>query len=302
MSVSRTSPIIVQTQWGLGDNIFLRPFVRAAASRRDVYVSTPWPELYEDLDVWFCYPMRQMNLRTQKDNLQQTKVKWVVPPHGAKVFAPHYSSADFLQGSLVAGLERKLPLVGHPFVFDLPEFPKFESPNGKPIAMVRPVTVRKEWQNEARNPRPEYVKWVAEQLMDTHHVVSVASLAAGKEWSLDPLPPAHEAFHSGELGIRELMGLVRAADVVVGGVGWIVPAAIAAKTKAFIVLGGHGGHNAPEKITDPRMDLTHIGWAKPARFCRCNSMRHECDKEIPNLSELWEAFRTQSSISSARAA
>jgi hypothetical protein len=85
---------------------------------------------------------------------------------------------------------------------------------------------------------------------------------------------------SGELAVRELLALVRDADIVIGGVGWIVPAGLALKVKTFVVLGGHGGHNAPEKITDRRLDLSRIGFAVPEAFCRCTNMLHTCDKRI----------------------
>jgi hypothetical protein len=87
-------------------------------------------------------------------------------------------------------------------------------------------------------------------------------------------------FIHGELPVCELLALVRDADLVVGGVGWIVPAGIALKTKTFVLLGGHGGHNAPAKITDPRLDLRYLGFAIPEAFCQCTSMMHNCDKTI----------------------
>ena len=106
---------------------------------------------------------------------------------------------------------------------------------------------------------------MAAELMATHTVVAVADLEPGQEWVVGELPPAHHHFLFGELAVRELLALVRDADIVVGGVGWIVPAGFALKTKTFVVLGGHGGHNAPEKITDPRLDLSRIGFAIPER-------------------------------------
>jgi len=146
--------------------------------------------------------------------------------------------------------------------------------------VVRPVTVRMEWRNEARNPNPEYINVLAAELMATHTVVAVADIDPGHEWMLGKLPPAHRYFMFGELPVRELLALVRDADIVVGGVGWIVPAGLALKTRTFVVLGGHGGHNAPEKITDVRLDLSRIGFAIPEAFCRCTNMLHRCDKRI----------------------
>jgi hypothetical protein len=160
---------------------------------------------------------------------------------------------------------------------------------GQPIAVIRPATLRQEWFNSARNPKPEYISEIAEQLMASHCVVSVADCDAG-ETLVGPKPPCHVELHRGELPMQQLLTLARHADVLVGGVGWIVPASIALKVKAFVILGGHGAHNAPQIITDPAMDLTRIFFAQPAKFCRCTNMRHNCEKDIPDLLRHWQTF------------
>jgi hypothetical protein len=285
-----TRPLFIEAMKGLGDSIYQRPFIKAAASRGPVWVRTPWPELYEDLDVRFV--RSGTTLRTQRLNEQrQSAARWSTPPSSCRVVTVGYGTESFRAGSILDAMERQLPLGGHPLVMDLPDMGASPVGSAKPIALVRPVTVRSEWRNEARNPLPEYVAEIAADLKRTHHVVVVAHLAQGQEWALD-IPPHHQAFLRGELTTRKLLALVSAADVVVGGVGWIVPAAIAAKAPAFIIRGGQGGHNAPAKITDPRLDLSRLGWAVPDRPCHCESMRHGCDKRISDLSEQWRRWRT----------
>ena len=191
---------------------------------------------------------------------------------------------DLTEMSIVNALERRwwaaLRVAFDPALFVLPDMGSAPIESERPIAVVRPVTVRSEWKNEARNPRPEYVAAIAAELMATHTVVAVADLEEGQEWLIGELPPAHHYFVFGELPVRELLALVRDADIVVGGVGWIVPAGLALQVKTFVVLGGHGGHNAPEKIIDRRLDLSRIGFAMPENFCRCMNMLHQCDKTI----------------------
>jgi hypothetical protein len=268
--------------WGLGDNCYARPFVRAAAKEYQVHLDTPWPELYEDLDVKFVLGKRK--LRTQLKNIaRQRPERWLRPLPMREVQVCYGS--DLTTSSIVNALERRwssaLRVAFDPALFDLPDMgPPPALPKGRPIAVVRPVTVRTEWHNTARSPRPEYVHAIAAELMATHTVVAVADLEPGQEWAVGELPPAHHYFVFGELNVRELLALVREADVVIGGVGWIVPAGLALRTKTFVVLGGHGGHNAPEKITDPRLDLSRIGFAMPEAFCRCTSMLHNCHKLI----------------------
>lgn len=272
-------PLLIRGMWGLGDNIYSRPFVRATVAKYELYLETPWPELYEDLDIKFVRGTRR--LRTQQKNIaRQSSDLWShsLPRRQIQI---GYPSVEWV--GIVASLEHRwerLHIRFDPALFDLPDMGSSPIKSDRPIAVVRPVTVRAEWRNEARNPQPEYVNMLAAELMTTHTVVAVADLAPGQEWLVGELPPAQHYFVSGELAVRELLALVRDADIVIGGVGWIVPAGLALKVRTFIVLGGHGGHNAPAKIADPRLNLSRIGFAVPEKFCRCTNMLHNCDKRI----------------------
>ena len=267
--------------WGLGDNIYSRPFVRAAAAQYQLWLETPWPELYADLNVKFVRGSRR--LRTQQKNIARQKVDLWWPPPWPRIREIKISYFDIGVRSIINAMECRwaaLNVVFDPALFGLPDMGPAPVVSERPIAVVRPVTVRSEWRNEARNPRPEYIAAIAGELMATHTVVAVADLARGEEWLEGELPPAHWHFVHGELPVCELLALVRDADIVVGGVGWIVPAGLALKVKTFVVLGGHGGHNAPAKITDPRLDLSRVGFATPEKFCKCTNMLHNCDKRI----------------------
>lgn len=283
--------IVVQGMRGLGDCIYQRPFVRTLVERgtATVYVETPWPELYEDLPVRFLHA--STTLRTQARNVAgQPAGRWSHAPQApVRRIRVAYGSAALRAGSIVAAMEGCFGVP--PAAWDLPAFPRFE--RDRPVAVVRPVTERREWLNAARGPLPEYVAEVAADLMRDYHVVSVADVVDGVEWIVGDPPPAHERLHAGELGVRALLGLIQSATVVVGGVGWIVPASIAAGVPAFVINGGQGAHNARDRITDPRMPLDRIAFVEPDRFCRCENMRHACDKRIADLSARWSAFRRQ---------
>jgi hypothetical protein len=286
--------------WGLGDNIYARPFVVAASRQYQIWLETPWPELYADLDIRFVQGVRR--LRTQCKNMaRQADTRWSIPPDRVHKVRVQYWALE--QQSIIAALELSwliaLQIKFNAKLFDLPEMGPSPLKSDRPVAVIRPVTVRSEWKNEARNPRPEYIAEIAAELMATHTVVAVADLEAGQEWLIGELPPAHHYFVRGELNVRELLALVRDADIVVGGVGWIVPAGLALHVKTFVVLGGHGGHNAPNKITDPRLDLSRIGFAMPSRFCKCTNMLHDCDKTISDpvgqFRHWWSSSRNAAS-------
>lgn len=283
---------------GLGDNIMQRPFVRAAWARSPVvYLQTPWPELYSDMPG-LRFVRSQSRLRTQAKNERAARVNWHLAPSGQRVtFA--YGTSGHSQGlSIQECMEAALPLGSQPFIWTLPQTGRvpFLDTGGRPIALIRPVTERAEWHNASRSPRPEYVNAIAARLMDTHYVVAVADLEPGKEWLVGEMPLCDRAFLKGELSVVNLLALMRAADVTVGGVGWIVPAALAMGSRAFIVLGGNGGHNAPEFIVDRRADSSRLGFAMPRNFCRCAEKHHACNKTIDDPLEQFEAWASQQGV------
>lgn len=275
-------PLVIEAMKGLGDSIYQRPFIRAAAERGPVWIETPWPELYSDLDVRFA-PC-STTLRTQDRNLRrQPSSRFSKIPAIARRVRLGYGR-DLSRTSIIRALEAQLPLDGAPLIFDLPE--ELSRPwlaTSRPLAFVRPVTVRSEWRNEARNPHPVYVAELARRLMETHHVVSVADLQPGAEWLAGAAVPAHTRFEAGQLDVTLLLRLLAQSELAIGGVGFLVPAALALGTPTFIVQGGHGLHNGRDKITDPRLDTSRLGFAEPDRFCVCDKMLHACDKTISNL-------------------
>lgn len=274
---------------GLGDNIFQRPFVRAVATRRPVYLDTPWPQLYADLPVSFVRPATE--LRTQKKNRdRQDATVWTEPPAGAQVVSVGYGTRELRRGSIVNAMESRLSLHQTPFLFDLPPS-VVPSPASGRYVVVRPVTLRREWTNAARNPRPEYVAQTAAWLRQAGFaVVLLADLKAGEEWAVGALPEHDAAYLHGELSLEQIIALVRGAAAVVGGVGWLVPMAIAAGVPLFCILGGQLGNNGPAKITDPRMDLSRVGWTFPDRPCHCEKMTHNCSKANSHLRRDFETW------------
>lgn len=257
--------MLIKSMQGLGDSVYIRAFLKKYPN---CYVETPWPQLLKDLPVKCVRPTTQ--LRTQLRNIQREQ-EWHRPVGGGQMRI-HYG-----QMPIVQGLRKAFRC--EPGEFDLPDLGP--SPVDGCYVLVRPATVRTEWRADTRNPDPQYIASAAAEMRRRGwKVVSVADLEPGKEWAIDPLPPADIQFHKGELPVEQLMALLQHADAVIGGIGWIVPASIAAKVPAWIICGGQGGFNSPEHITDPCMDLSRITFSVPDRFCRCTLKEHNCDKRI----------------------
>lgn len=257
--------MLIKGMLGLGDNIFARAFVK---NYPGAFLETPWPELYSDLDVKCIRPITQ--LRTQAKNIDRPH-KWHKAPPSREL------RIAYGREPIIKGLRKAYRC--DPREFDLPDFGT--SPVDGRYVLIRPATVRSEWRADTRNPMPEYIASAATEMRRRGwKVVSVADLVPDVEWALDPLPEADVKFHRGELQVEQLLALLQHADAVIGGIGWIVPASIAAKVPAWIICGGQGGFNSPEHITDPCMDLSRITFSVPDRFCRCTLKEHNCDKRI----------------------
>lgn len=268
--------MIINAMRGLGDSLYARAFIKNLPG--PLYIDTPWPELLQDLpSVHFIRP--QTTLRTQAKNIAR-HTNWVMPPGRQPTRQIRYGTEGIIPGMTACfGVA--------PAEFDLPPLPP--SPETGKYVVVRPVTVRQEWRADTRNPGEGYVKKAAlEAIRRGYKVVSVADLQDGAEWLTENAPPANVVYHKGELPVEQLLALVQGAAAVIGGIGWIVPAALCAKVPAWIVCGGQGGYNAPELITPKGQ--TNITFAVPDNFCRCRLKQHGCDKRIWNYDEQLAAW------------
>ena len=268
--------IAIKMMQGLGDNVYGRAFIKSLVKSTPVLLETPWPEIYQDLpNIQFLKP--HTRLRTQKKNADRVDESvWAGRYYGNSI------QISYGDKGIMRGMRERFKVDS--LSFDLPDF---DSPISGKYAVIRPATVRTEWSAASRNPKPEYLAECAEKLLsEGYTVISVADLEDGMEWALEPLPRATTRFHKGELGIKELLGLIQHASVVVGGVGWMTPASIAYKVPSWIIFGGFGAFNAPENLFDKdRMDLSKIGYALPDDFCRCRDGAHKCRKDISNHAQ-----------------
>lgn len=259
--------MLIHGMRGLGDAIFGRAFIRQFTT--DVYYDTPWPQLVADLPNVRCVKP-QTTLRTQLKNVQR-QAEWVLPPKGLYPRSIRYGSTG-----IIRGLTETFGVA--PGEFDLPPLP--ESPVEGAYVVVRPATVRQEWRADTRNPDPHYIMIAAAYAKRLgYKVISVADLQDGHEWLVGEAPYADARYHKGELPVEQLLALIQGAKAVIGGIGWVVPACLAAKVPAWIVCGGQGGYNAPELICPPGSTIT---FAVPDNFCRCTAKQHNCDKRISN--------------------
>lgn len=287
----RDLPLHIIGMDGLGDSIYQRPFVKMSARRFTLFFRTAWPELYSDINVKLTRTTVQ--LRTQQKNVDlQPAANWAVAPKHCQKLNVRYGFQELARSNIVQALERQFPHADGTYNMDLPNFGPCPVSTTKPIALVRPATIRQEWIATARSPKAEYIQQAINILSSRgFHVVSVADCDGVGEWFDGREPQGmHTKLHKGELSYARLMALLQHSTVCVGGLGWLAPAAVAAKKPLFLIYGGRGAHNAPEVIFDPRMDLTKVGWATPTPFCRCTEAEHDCNKRIERFAKQFEQW------------
>lgn len=294
----------IETFAGWGDCIFSRGVIRELCKTKDVYLETPLPDMFRDLPVKFIHTTTQY--RTQAKIKPSDKIKFTTLPIGIKKIKLHYDN-DLISSTVMAMLLKQCDLpLDTKLKWDLPDFSdelnslNLNIPVDKKLAIVRPATIRAEWKVITRPPNPQYLYWASHALVDYgYHVISVADLEPDVEWlHMGQDVFSHQKFYKGEVTMYALLELMKKADIVVGGSGFIVPAAVSANTNLFLILGGRLSYDGITKIIHPTMNLDRITWAMPANPCRCAIDVHPdgeptCNKYIPDIDSKFMEFMRQ---------
>ncbi len=301
MPLSKKRPVYVKGMHGIGDNINQRMFIDALSrAGYRVELQTPLPQLYADLSGVTFIPA-ETTLRTQQKNEQRAyrNLPYIArpSPDAQRIRIMHDRQTKEQGESVVRTMTRQFGIAPAPA--SLPHFrPSPLVVTDKPVAVIRPTTVRNEWKTTSRGPLNEYIDMASRMLAARgYHCVSVADLNESdacekrREWVDGMVPFAHQRFHHGELSLEELLSLTESAAVVVSGDCLLLHAAIAYGTPLLAILGGMGGACRPEIIADPsHYDLSKVCFIKPDNFCLCQEMTHNCDKHISGPEDKIAAF------------
>lgn len=300
-------PLLIKGCQGLGDNIYQRPAVLHAClygnrTGVQVYLETSWPQLYHDYvktyGLRFVWP-DETGLRTQRKNVCSLPPEtfFRADPSASHVASLNYGNAQLAsQRSVAAIFEmqmiRALGTEDRPrFDFSLPVPAEWEAELaalGLPerYAVVRPVTLRREWSSPRRNCEPAALQRVVDNLTELGiQTVGVADIDSRFEWEVPPrvLGITHK-FYEGQLSITAILALMKRAVCNVGPVGFIVPAGLALHRPTMVVLGGSAGDNGPDVLADVRMDKSRFAVLSPEPLCQCwrsDPASHQCNKGIP---------------------
>lgn len=272
---------LIRLMSGVGDTFFQRAIIRELLkTTNNVWIINDWPQLWYDLPVHIL--PSETNLRVQSENRERSRFD--APPAGpTRIRSTAYTASILEQNpdatiidALADRLGVDLPdVIDHSFV--VPSEWRWRPNTSKPIAVVRPPTVRREWPARGRNPDPLAFNACVERLMQTHHVVSVAHADPIYEPLVESIE-AHERFERGELAIEQVIGLMADSDIVLTGVGMALPICGAIGARCFVLHGGALGLNAPRVTMDQRCDWSSVHACMPDEQCGCYERNHDCPK------------------------
>jgi hypothetical protein len=287
---------IIDSYFGFGDNIYHIPFVHKLAQTGEVFIYTPFPELFQFKNVHCLKPVT--NLKLQLKNMNGNGLYSSKRYDSGKRIRFNYG-ADLKKKTLIQSFESIVPLNGE-FFFEfnpkpsakVDEIMKRVAASGKKLCVVRIPSVRKEWPNANRNGKMEYFQLCIDALKDSHYFVSVGDIGNGEVFDgQEPraIDECRDRATDNHLGIWEVMDLCGRSDLILSIQCNMIPIAQLLRKRAFIIYGGYVPH-AP--LSDAR--LHQIGYVQPEPFCFCvNRENHVCKKDIDKdivLSRLQEAL------------
>lgn len=269
----------VEGMLGLGDNLHQRAVMRHLAQTHEVWLETPWPQIYHDLPVR-CVP-RQSRLRTQEKNARRGGYHARRAPAAAQRRRIWYTHDGIRKhGGFLAAMCAEAGVPTGDFSLPIPQAWRDQAQvwldrwqPDRPLMLYRPLVERTEWVGcQARNPDPEVYGALARTVRERFFCVSVADLVPRVEWAVSAPIGADVELHRGELPFEVLAALVAQAGLVWCSPGFMLVLAQAVRAP---MVGVFGGHEAPRLYDHGHRENLFIG-----RGCDCFSKSHACDKSI----------------------
>jgi len=280
---------IIDGYFGFGDNIWHIPFVHHLSQKGEVFITTPFPELFQFPNVYCFKPTT--NLKLQLENMTNNGLYSKSSGHKPNGQRIRFNYGEgFKKGlNVLQSFESVIPLEGN-FHFEfIPErcmavdkISQRVKESGKKLCVVRLPSIRKEWSNPNRNGKMEYFQLCINALKDRYYFVSIGDIGNQEDFDgpepqgIDEKRDRHNVNH---LGIWEVMDLIDRSDLVLSIQCNTIPICQILRKKAFLIYGGYVPH---WPFVDPR--LFPLCSVEPEPFCFCvqhGTDGHKCNKEVP---------------------
>ena len=273
----------------MGDVIHQRSIIRQyLAKGREVWLETPWPQVYHDLPVKLV--PKNTTLRTQVKNQQRERRSYQrlhhVPPSVERLGINYPPALVREHGSVLGAMSAVAKVPVGDFRLPIPAAWREKADAwirkwkpDKPLMIYRPLVERTEWGGcAARNPDVGHYDALYAQIRDAFFVVSVADLVPGKEWlAAEQMASTGDVqAHNGEMDFETLAALTEMASLVFCSPGFAAVLGQAVGTPTVVVSGGYEdgtSFSAGAKLT-PTLAIA------PIDACNCFRHNHDCPKEI----------------------
>lgn len=278
--------LIVESFYGFGDTIFLRPLLIEECKYKDVYVQTPYPELFLNTPV---KPIKPGKFLYDFANRAMEDAEGYYPrPKDGKFIRPNYSGEDLknyrtISYSFSKGFSNNVMstrITPTPYQVELGKELIGDLQN---VMIVKIPSFRHDWECESRTPKTRYMiecMRIAKNL--GFQIISLQDYTLGdhlgepdleEEW----MALCDKTLH-GRLSVNQLIGLVSQVDHVVTYPNFLLPLSIFLDKPVFSI---YGGSIHPVTIIDPRILPSHYSYVAPTPFCHCIGSHHDCNKVIP---------------------
>jgi len=291
---------------GLGDGLHQRAVVRELMQKHELWLHTPWPQLYHDLEGLHLLRL-EPTLRAMAVNQDRCTVLYgnnQLPPHGTPLETVVYPPLDVKStGSVLGAMAKHLGVPLGDFRMPVPEAWVHQALAlpidwDRPLLVYRPLVERSESRGYAvRNPDHEAYHALFSAIRQRFFVVSLASLAPGNEWKVGPQITPDLTYEGGELQIETIAALVSLADLVWSAPGFGTVLAQAVCTPAVCVFGGF------EDARSFSAGARFSPWlaVEPVHPCACwsHSCLHSKAIDLPRAHERIAAFLTDQAVACA---
>ncbi len=257
----------IETMLGLGDCIYLRPILKWLPVRPKLI--TPWPQIFPEYQC--CRPIWN-HLRTQRDNIANYQGDLLE----ATPYPEYKLTYDLDRGTIQENycnqllgfqpkyLETSLIVQGDPFV--------------KPLCLIRPNTIRKEWPCYARNPKTEYLQRFIDKHRKQYYFITLVNVKPDEEWIDGELDVDEKLINQ---PIEKVLTLFQSAALIVTSPSFWVALGLEMHKRMLVIYGAHEEHF---RINDKRIDHSQVTIIEPKPFDRCPVAKRNAFKDIDEVT------------------
>lgn len=290
--------MFIKTNQGLGDCIYLRPVLRWLP-HKEIYLETPWPQVFVDMPQVKCVKPKGKYLRTQQANIDKYS-NWCEYHYPHDVQLGHYGLRKYsiigyfcseILGQQPSWFNNQL-ILPQSWIVKAKALLATRNIEHKKVCLIRPNTLRQEWLCPARNPKIEYLQAFIDKYRNDYFFVSLANLCDGAEVYDGKLSGVDWEI-TANIPIETVMGMFYKADTIIASPSFWTALGMALNCNMLLIYGAHESHFA---INDRRIKAPNCRFIEPDPFDICDLEKANGFKDIAinSLNSIFEEVHNDS--------